>query len=67
MTRARVVLLAAEGVANVCIAREVGVSLPAALLWRERLAKPVGWVLREYVSTYDASIVQSRLSPPAPG
>ena len=37
--RARIVLLAAEGVANTRIAREVGVSLPTVLLWRARFAE----------------------------
>jgi transposase len=39
VTRARIVLLAAEGVANTRIAREVGVSLPTVLLWRSRFAE----------------------------
>ena len=39
VTRARIVLLAAEGVANTRIAREVGVSLPTVLLWRARFAE----------------------------
>jgi len=34
--RARIVLLAAVGVANTRIAKEVGVSLPTVLLWRSR-------------------------------
>jgi len=37
--RARIVLLAAEGVASTRIAREVGVSLPTVLLWRSRFAE----------------------------
>ena len=37
--RARIVLLAAEGVANTRIAGEVGVSLPTVLLWRSRFAE----------------------------
>lgn len=37
--RARIVLLAAEGVANTRIARDVGVSLPTVLLWRARFAE----------------------------
>ena len=36
MRRARIVLLAAVGVANTRIAKEVGVSLPTVLLWRSR-------------------------------
>jgi transposase len=39
VTRARIVLLAAEGVANTRIAREVGVSLPTVLLWRARFVE----------------------------
>lgn len=39
VTRARIVLLAAEGVANTRIARDVGVSLPTVLLWRARFAE----------------------------
>jgi len=38
VTRARIVLLAAEGMANTHIARHVGVSLPTVLLWRARFA-----------------------------
>ena len=37
--RARIVLLAAEGVANTRIAKGVGVSLPTVLLWRARFAE----------------------------
>src|SRR6266852_1154303 len=36
--RARIILLAAAGRPNVAIAREVGVSRPTVLLWRERFA-----------------------------
>ncbi len=36
VTRARIVLLAAEGLANTRIAKEVRVSLPTVLLWRSR-------------------------------
>jgi transposase len=36
--RARIVLRAADGKANVSIARELGVSRPTVLLWRERFA-----------------------------
>ena len=36
--RARIVLLAAEGVPNVEVARLVGVSLPTVTLWRQRYA-----------------------------
>jgi transposase len=36
--RARIVLRAAEGVANVAIAKELRVSRPTVLLWRERFA-----------------------------
>ena len=39
VTRARIVLLAAEGVANTRIAKQVGVSLPTVLLWRSRFAE----------------------------
>lgn len=39
VTRARIVLLAADGVANARIAKEVGVSLPTVLLWRSRFAE----------------------------
>jgi transposase len=34
--RARIVLLAAQGAANRCIAREVGTSRPTVVLWRNR-------------------------------
>ena len=34
--RARIVLLAAEGAANVRVAEELGVSIPTVLLWRRR-------------------------------
>src|SRR3989442_14399852 len=37
--RARIILLAAAGRANAAIAREVGVSRPTVLLWRERFAR----------------------------
>jgi len=37
--RARIVLLAAAGQANSAIAREVGMSRPTVLLWRERFAR----------------------------
>src|SRR2546428_1915130 len=37
--RARIVLLAAAGRPNAAIAREVGVSRPTVLLWRERFAR----------------------------
>ena len=37
--RARIILLAAAGRPNVAIAREVGVSRPTVLLWRERFAR----------------------------
>src|SRR2546425_5650472 len=36
--RARIVLHAAEGQANVTIARELGISRPTVLLWRARFA-----------------------------
>src|SRR5207245_9167463 len=36
--RARIVLLAAEGLATAHIAREVDASRPTALLWRDRFA-----------------------------
>lgn len=36
VTRARFVLLAAEGIANAEIARQVGVSGPTVLTWRNR-------------------------------
>ena len=47
--RARIALLAADGLSNTRIAREVGVSRPTVILWRERfrqggpesLTKPV--------------------------
>jgi transposase len=39
VTRARIVLLAAEGVANTRIAKEVGVSVPTVSLWRSRFAE----------------------------
>lgn len=39
VVRARIVLLAAEGLANTRIAREVGVSLPTVLLWRSRFTE----------------------------
>ena len=39
VTRARIVLLAAQGVANSRIAVQVGVSLPTVLLWRARFAE----------------------------
>jgi transposase len=39
VTRARIVLLASEGLANTRIAKEVGVSLPTVLLWRSRFAE----------------------------
>lgn len=37
--RARIVLLAAEGLGNTRIAERVGVSLPTVLLWRTRFAE----------------------------
>ena len=37
--RARIILLAAAGRPNAAIAREVGVSRPTVLLWRERFAR----------------------------
>jgi transposase-like protein len=43
VTRARIVLLAAEGVANTRIAREVGVSLPTVPLWRTLRRAWSGW------------------------
>jgi transposase len=36
--RARMILRAAEGMANLAIAKELGVSRPTVLLWRERFA-----------------------------
>src|SRR5439155_19630356 len=36
---ARLILLAADGEPNAAIAREVGVSRPTVLLWRERFAR----------------------------
>ncbi len=39
VTRARIVLLAADGVANSRIAVQVGVSLPTVLLWRARFTE----------------------------
>jgi transposase len=39
VTRARIVLLASEGLANTRIAERVGVSLPTVLLWRSRFAE----------------------------
>jgi hypothetical protein len=39
VTRARIVLLAADGLANTRIAERVGVSLPTVLLWRSRFAE----------------------------
>jgi transposase len=38
-TRARIVLLAAEGVSNSEIARQLGVSRPTVILWRARFAE----------------------------
>ena len=37
--RARIVLLAADGLPNSRIAREVGVSRPTVILWRERASR----------------------------
>ena len=37
-TRARIVLLAAGGESNSAISRELGVSRPTVILWRERFA-----------------------------
>jgi transposase len=36
--RARIVLIAGDGVSNSAIARELGVSRPTMILWRERFA-----------------------------
>lgn len=36
--RARIILRASEGLANLSIAKELGVSRPTVLLWRERFA-----------------------------
>ena len=38
-SRARIVLLAADGESNSAIARELGVSRPTVILWRERFAQ----------------------------
>ena len=39
VTQSRMVLLAAEGMDNARIAKEVGVSVPTVLLWRQRFAE----------------------------
>jgi transposase len=74
VTRARIVLLAAEGVANTRIAREVGVSLPTVLLWRARFAEhgldgladaPHPGRPRVYGRAVRDKIVAETLSPPA--
>jgi len=68
--RARIVLLAADGVANARIAEMVGVSVPTVLLWRGRYAaKGLGGLGDEPRSgrprTVDhAAIVSATLKPP---
>src|SRR5260370_41856924 len=37
--RCQVILLAADGVANNAIAKELGISRPTVLLWRDRFAR----------------------------
>jgi transposase len=74
VTRARIVLLAAEGVANTRIARRVGVSLPTVLLWRARFVEhgldglvdaPHPGRPRVYGRAVRDKIVAETLSPPA--
>jgi transposase len=74
VTRARIVLLAAEGVANTRIAKQVGVSLPTVLLWRSRFAEhgldgladaPHPGRPRLYGRAVRDQIVTETLTPPA--
>jgi transposase len=62
--RSRIVLLAAAGKANSAVAREVGVSRPTVILWRERFLKGGPEALTEIAPgrgrrvTYDAGRVR---------
>jgi Homeodomain-like domain len=50
--RARIILLAAEGVSNTEISRRVGVSRPTVIGWRQRFE--TGGVLKPYAGPYEA-------------
>jgi transposase len=74
VTRARIVLLAAEGMANTHIAKQVGVSLPTVLLWRARFVEhgldgladaPHPGRPRLYGRAVRDKIVAETLAPPA--
>jgi hypothetical protein len=74
VTRARIVLLASEGLVTTRIAKEVGVSLPTVLLWRSRFAEhgldglsdaPHPGRRRVYGREVREKIVTETLTPPA--
>ncbi|MGH2409578.1 MAG: helix-turn-helix domain-containing protein [Chloroflexota bacterium] len=59
--RARIVLLAAEGLTNVAVGRLVGVSREAVRLWRDR------WVSLQAVPLKDLSAEERLADAPRPG
>jgi transposase len=74
--RARIVLRAAEGAANVAVAEELGVSIPTVLLWRRRFKEqglagledlPHPGRPRTYGADLEQRILAETLTPPDDG
>ncbi|GAC1405979.1 MAG: hypothetical protein NVSMB65_21280 [Chloroflexota bacterium] len=59
--RARIVLLAAEGLTNLAVSRRVGLSREAARLWRDR------WVSLQAVPLEDLGAAERLADAPRPG
>jgi hypothetical protein len=58
--RARIVLLASEGVRNVDIAQRVGVSRPTVNVWRSRMLRPAWRVWSTLIGRADPKTVNQR-------
>lgn len=59
--RARIVLLAADGLTNIAVSRQVGVSREAVRLWRDR------WVRLQAAPLQDLSVEARLADAPRPG
>jgi putative transposase len=59
--RARIVLAAAQGQSNACIARELGINVDTARLWRDR------WVGLQGIDLETLSIMERLQDAPRPG